>query len=139
MNRCAGWDGRIVCTLLQRLSGFLLACANSVHCSNHSLLLPEITSWLEPCPSYHQDVVFLGVQSVCFEGQIKFSCVFLTRLSPVKVKLCRSQWPRGLRHEPSSPARTLGSWLRMPLEAWMSVCVYSVCVVLCVGSDPATG
>jgi hypothetical protein len=29
---------------------------------------------------------------------------------------------RGLRHEPSSPARTLGSWVRIPLKAWMSVC-----------------
>jgi hypothetical protein len=44
-----------------------------------------------------------------------------------------------LRHEPSSPARTLGSRVRIQLEAWMSVCVYSVCVVLCVGSGLATG
>jgi hypothetical protein len=51
----------------------------------------------------------------------------------------RSQWPRGLRHELSSLARTLGSWVRIPVEAWMSVCVYSVCVVLCVGSGLATG
>jgi hypothetical protein len=35
--------------------------------------------------------------------------------------------PRDLRHETSSPARTLGSWVRIPFEAWMSVCVYSVC------------
>jgi hypothetical protein len=34
---------------------------------------------------------------------------------------------------------TLGSWLRIPLKAWMSLCVYSVCVVLCVGSGLATG
>jgi hypothetical protein len=27
---------------------------------------------------------------------------------------------------PSSPARTLGSWVRIPLKAWMFVCVYSV-------------
>jgi hypothetical protein len=40
----------------------------------------------------------------------------------------RSQWPRSLRHELSLPARTLGSWVRIPLKAWMSVCV-----VLCVG------
>jgi hypothetical protein len=47
----------------------------------------------------------------------------------------RSQWPRGLRHEPSSPARKLGSWIRIQLKAWMSVCVYSVFVLLlCVGS-----
>jgi hypothetical protein len=45
--------------------------------------------------------------------------------------LCRSQWPRGLRHEPSSPARTMGSWVRIPLDAWTSVCIYSLCVVLC--------
>jgi hypothetical protein len=44
----------------------------------------------------------------------------------------RSQWPLGLRHEPSSPAQTLGSWVRNPLEAWMSVCVYSVVVLSCV-------
>jgi hypothetical protein len=52
---------------------------------------------------------------------------------------CRSQWPRGLRHGLSSPAHTLGSRVRIPLEAWMSACVYSVCAVLCVGSGLATG
>jgi hypothetical protein len=36
-----------------------------------------------------------------------------------------SQWPRVLRHEPSSPARTMGSWVRIPLMAWMSVCGWS--------------
>jgi hypothetical protein len=41
----------------------------------------------------------------------------------------RSQWPRGVRHQLSSLARTLGSWVRIPLEAWMSVCVYSVFVL----------
>jgi hypothetical protein len=42
----------------------------------------------------------------------------------------RSQWPWGLRHEMSSPARTLGSWVRIPLKEWMSICVYSVFVRL---------
>jgi hypothetical protein len=50
---------------------------------------------------------------------------------------CRSQWSHCLRHEPSSPARTLGSWVRIPLKAWMFVfCVY---VVLYVGSGLTTG
>jgi hypothetical protein len=40
--------------------------------------------------------------------------------------------PRGLRHEPSSPARTLGLWVRIPLIEWMSVRVYSVFVLSCV-------
>jgi hypothetical protein len=41
----------------------------------------------------------------------------------------RSQWPRNLRHELSSSARTLGTWVRIPLKAWMSGCVYSVFVL----------
>jgi hypothetical protein len=48
------------------------------------------------------------------------------------VLTCRSQWPRGLSHELSSPAQTLGSWARIPLEARMSVCFYSVFVLSCV-------
>jgi hypothetical protein len=52
--------------------------------------------------------------------------------------MCRSLWPRGLRHELSSPARTLGSWVRIPLEPWMPVCVYSVCAVLCGGRGLVT-
>jgi hypothetical protein len=39
----------------------------------------------------------------------------------------------------SSPPDTLGPWVRIPLEAWISLCIYCVCVVLCVGSDLATG
>jgi hypothetical protein len=37
-----------------------------------------------------------------------------------------------------SPAQTLGSWDRIPLEAWMSMCFYAM-FVLCVGSGLATG
>jgi hypothetical protein len=43
------------------------------------------------------------------------------------------QWPRGLRHELSSLARTLGSWVRFPLKAWMSVicaCILCLCLSL---------
>jgi hypothetical protein len=40
---------------------------------------------------------------------------------------CRSQWPRGLSHELSSLARTLGSWVRNPLKAGMSVCAFILC------------
>jgi hypothetical protein len=44
--------------------------------------------------------------------------------------------PPSPRHdELSSPAQTLGSWVRIPLEAWMSVCVYSVFVLSCVPCD----
>jgi hypothetical protein len=57
---------------------------------------------------------------------------------PVGSNSCRSWWPRCLRHEPSSPARTLRSWVRIPLKAWMLVCVYFVCVALCTGRGLAS-
>jgi hypothetical protein len=51
----------------------------------------------------------------------------------------RSQWPRGRRDDMSSPARTLGSWVRIPLKARTFVCVYSVFVLSCTGSGLTTG
>jgi hypothetical protein len=47
---------------------------------------------------------------------------------PMKL-VSRSQWPRGLRHVLSSAAGTLGSWVRIPLEAWPRF--FCVCVILC--------
>jgi hypothetical protein len=35
----------------------------------------------------------------------------------------QSQWPRGIRHEMTSLARTVELWDRIPLKAWMFVCV----------------
>jgi hypothetical protein len=49
---------------------------------------------------------------------------------------CRAQWPRGRRHELSSLTRTLGSWVRVPFKAWMSVLF---AFILRVGRDLATG
>jgi hypothetical protein len=51
----------------------------------------------------------------------------------------RSQWMRGLRHELSLLSRTLGSWVRITLKAWMSVCVYSMFVLSCIRSGLTTG
>jgi hypothetical protein len=50
--------------------------------------------------------------------------------SRVAEHLCRqgrSQWPRGLRHEMSSPARTPGPWVRIPLKAWMFAFILRLC------------
>jgi hypothetical protein len=41
-------------------------------------------------------------------------------------------WPRGLRHELSSQDQTLRSWVRILLEALISVHLFCVCTVLCV-------
>jgi hypothetical protein len=44
-----------------------------------------------------------------------FFCFFELRT----FKTCQSEWLRGLRHELSWTARTLGSWFRIPLETRM--------------------
>ena len=51
------------------------------------------------------------------------------KFSTTKEAFSRSQWPHGLRRR-SAAARLLRSWVRIPPEAWMSVCCE--CCVLCV-------
>jgi hypothetical protein len=63
---------------------------------------------------------------------------FVRATDHAQLEECRSQWPRGLRLELSSSAPTLRSWIQIPLEAWMFVCIYSDCFVLCVGSGLTT-
>jgi hypothetical protein len=68
--------------------------------------------------------------------------VVKTGMAHIKgLRLCwsRSQRPRVLRHEMSLPVLTLGSWVSIPLEAWMSVRVSSAFVLSCVGSGLVTG
>jgi hypothetical protein len=77
-------------------------------------------------PNYPRQVLDLNY-TLCYE--------FVSLISDIS----RSQWPRGLRHELSSSARTLGSWVRVVPEAWIFVYVYSVFVLTCIGSDSATG
>jgi hypothetical protein len=38
------------------------------------------------------------------------------------------RWPRGLRHEPYSLTRTLGSCIQIPLKTWMSVYPFILCL-----------
>jgi hypothetical protein len=80
-----------------------------------------------------------GTHAACLHTNQSWS--YLNHLVYMHVCVCPSQWPRGLRHELSSLARILGSWVRIPIKAWLFVCVHLFCVyvVLCVGSDFATG
>jgi hypothetical protein len=48
--------------------------------------------------------------------------------------ISRSQWPHVLKYEQFSLARTLRSWVGIPLEAWMFVCLFCV-----LGSGLQTG
>jgi hypothetical protein len=62
--------------------------------------------------------------------------IFVTETIAISISFERqSEWPRGLRHELSPPAQTLGSWVRIPLKAWIFVCVYSVFVLSCLPWD----
>jgi hypothetical protein len=61
---------------------------------------------------------------------LQFRSIFWKCINSEDTKvLSWSRWPHWLRHELSSPVRSLESWVRAPLEAWMSVCVYSVSVL----------
>ena len=57
----------------------------------------------------------------------KFLLFITSELIHARVNTCRSQWPRGLRRS-SAAARLIGSWVRIPPEAWIFVCCeYYVC------------
>jgi hypothetical protein len=78
-----------------------------------------------------------NVNEALTRGWKKTGIGSLPIILPGRKDKSRSQWSCRLRHEQSSLARTLGSWwVRIPLEAWMSVCL---CAVLCAGSNLATG
>ena len=47
--------------------------------------------------------------------------LFLINFFQLYFRLCRSQWPRGLRRR-STAARLLRSWIRIPPGAWIFVC-----------------
>jgi hypothetical protein len=54
----------------------------------------------------------------------------VTKFSRIISVYRRSQWLCGRRHELSSLTQTLGSWVRIPLKAWMSV-LYAFILPLC--------
>jgi hypothetical protein len=55
----------------------------------------------------------------------------------INLRFGRSEWLHGLRNEMSSPAQTLGSRVRIPLEVCMSA--FILFVLSCVGRCLATG
>jgi hypothetical protein len=44
------------------------------------------------------------------------------------LKVCRSQWPRGLGHR-CAVARLMRSWVLIPQRAWLSFCLWVLCVI----------
>jgi hypothetical protein len=105
--------------------------------------IPSI--WLDSnprCPEKKKHMCQLLIEFgliFCHEFHL-VSSEIITYYYILEIQNSQSQWPRGPRNKLSSLVRTRGSWVRIPLEAWMSVCVYWMfCVVLCVGSGLVTG
>jgi hypothetical protein len=63
-----------------------------------------------------------------------YAALYSRRYNSWNYTFSRSQWPRRVRHEMSSPAQAVGSWVRIPLEAWISVFMLS-----CICSGLMTG
>jgi hypothetical protein len=98
-------------------------------------------------PSYDVMTSASRLRPVCggFHNLIRFNCSpFFAScrrhrvLTVTCLNACRCA--AYLRHEPSSPPRILGSWVRISLRNMDVLCVrlFCVCVVLCLGSGLAT-
>jgi hypothetical protein len=117
-----------------------MSCTNDDSDNNRVLSLTHLTDFKY---SYFWDIVckvvlLLLLSTNCFKllcGLFQFFRVFIylfaylftEEKTLIKHVTCRSQWPRGLRHELSSLARTLGLWVRIPLKR-MDVCVRLFCL-----------
>jgi hypothetical protein len=106
---------------------------------NLSPVVHPYTHTLE-CLSQLADSTKSTAQSA-YNGQVKFATAYIfmvsetcsSRITFGGMSVRRSQCPRGLKHELSSPAQTLGSWVRIPLQSYMSAFI-PFCVALCAGT-----
>jgi hypothetical protein len=84
-----------------------------------------VNNWFENEIMYHEcQRILQNVKARIWEMYLLYPLVYLMTVSVFR---SQSQRSSGLKHEPFSPARKMGSWVRIPVEAWMSVCVCSVC------------
>jgi hypothetical protein len=86
---------------------------------------PRVTSTFQSSSAYNT-VTGFGGNPQCFKPGETLDCWLCEKSGD------RWKWSRGLGHELSSPAGTLGSWVWIPLDAWISVSVYYVFVLFCV-------
>jgi hypothetical protein len=119
---------------------------------NFYIRVPENSCWITKCNfnrsymNYDRLVISQLTKQTIFKilgHNICSSCgnKFVKRYFRVQYYvISRSQWPRGLRHELSTAARTPGSWVQNSTPV-MDVCIhlFCLCAVLCVGRGLATG
>jgi hypothetical protein len=95
-------------------------------------VLSNVHVWQQNCANIHVAVKVEAFGFVSIATSSRFFAIGRgAKILPTRYSRRRSQWPRGLRL-----TRTLGSWVRIPLEAWMFVlCAF----ILCVGRGFTTG
>jgi hypothetical protein len=103
----------------------LRAAAHQLRQDKHQDMRQKLTSasWFRPvCGGFHNLIRFNCAPFFA-------SCRRHRVLTVTCLDACRCA--AYLRHEQFSLARTLGSWVRIPFKAWISVCIYSVFVLTC--------
>jgi hypothetical protein len=107
---------------------FLNGSRNAPHGTSKQKIISILTSWIysdTQGPAHdskgHKNCAYVYMLVSLLNGKRTSNynyCILLMTAG-------RLQWQRGLSHELSSPAPKLGSWLRIPLKAWMSeLCVF---------------
>jgi hypothetical protein len=117
------------------INSFMLCKARQGWRSNQTTVTD--TKMIEVTKGFHMQYGVIAVESstevssFVMQAFVLLAFTNFVFLSSPTCYRSRSQWLRGLRHELSSLARKLGSCVRIPLEAWMSVCVYFMFVLFC--------
>jgi hypothetical protein len=78
-----------------------------------------VSKWCVPI-FYKIRFVTLSLPGFSFRQKIPTMHMYILTFHSGKKHLCQSQWPRSLRLR-SAAERLLGSWVRIPPEAWVSV------------------
>jgi hypothetical protein len=83
----------------------------------------------------------LTIAVIYFTQRVKFYHRNWINNLKIHIEIARGQsrWSRSLKHETASLARTLGLWVRIPLEEWVYVRVFCVFVLFCVSNGLAMG
>jgi hypothetical protein len=86
-------------------------------------ILWNLITCVSYCWAWHEVTKVLTSQT-CWLWKVidKYQLLLLsTNFRSIRLIVCRSQWPCGLRRG-SAAAHLLGLWVRIPPRAWMSVC-----------------
>jgi hypothetical protein len=102
-----GWDWSML-----RIRGLESVCCSDIWTPNRRLI--ENTYKNNSCYGQQRPRLKISWAEICLKSESG------------GLNILWWQWPRGLRHEMSSSALTMGSWVRIALKACM--CLFCVCI-----------